>query len=200
MATLLIAWKFILKNWKLSLIIVMALLLFWFWKSNKALKIDNARVSENFSQVTQENSRILNLNRSELKNINAKWKTSFDSIREVHRIALKSVKSATIIQTQYKDTGSTKIVYKPLIKLPDSSYKISVESEQNECWSMKGFISSKDPESKLTVTEKTANNKVQALITRKRFLGFLWYKKNSEKLQVFGNCGELDVTQLNFSK
>lgn len=199
MIPLLNIWNTVKKNWKLALIVVLALLLFLFYRNNKALKIDNLRISTNFSQITQENSRILNLKRSELDQINAKWKTAFDSIREVHRIALKSVKSATIIQTQYKDTGSTKIVYKTVKKLPDSSYKIPVESE-SDCWGMKGYIQSKDPNSKFTVTEKTSNNKVQALITRKRLWGFLWYRNKYEKLRVFSDCGESDVTQINFDK
>lgn len=179
---------------------VVLLTLIGYMKANKALRIDNKRQTENLAQITQEGVRQLNLTRKEYDNLNTAWKTKLDSTIKANKIALKSVKSATIIQTQYKDTGSTKIVYKDVIKLPDSSYKLPFESDSlNTCWGVKGNILTLDPNAKIEITEKTANNSISLIVTQKRFLGFLWYKK-ATKFRGFTDCGESDITDIKFEK
>lgn len=188
-------------------IVVLAGLLAGLGKYAYDLKKDRDRFSENYAQVQKEN-KILNEKYSDRdKYFNAK----LDSVKKANKIKPKSVVSATLIEQEYKDTtkqvitsGKPQIVPKNEVKdtikqiVSKVLYKIPV-SVDGKCWSMKGEILSRDPESKFIVTEREFNNSVQALITRKRALGFLWYTKK-QTLRVFSDCGEAKVTQINYSK
>ena len=123
----------------------------------------------------------------------------YDSVLKANKIKENEVKYATIIKTVYRDTGSVKIQYKEPVKVKGELFSIPV-SYDSGCWGFKGEIRSMDKFTKLNITEKTANNNVQALITRKRVLGFLWWNTKKEKLQVFSDCGESNVTQINYNR
>ena len=166
---------------------------------NSILKKDRDRQTENIANITKENERQLVLKLEDYKALNAKWKTTLDSTLKANDIALKHVKGATIIITQYKDTGSTKIIYKDVIKLPDGSFKIPVGFD-SQCWGFKGEILSKDQSSSLKINEKTANNSIQLVVTKdKYFLGFLWKTRNAE-YKAFSDCGKVDFTKIDFVK
>jgi hypothetical protein len=142
---------------------------------------------------------VLNLERKDFERMNTKWSNKIDSVIDANKIALKSVKSATIIQTQYKDTGSFKIVYREQEKQPDLSYIIPISTD-NGCWGLKGNILTTDKDAKFKVTEGTANNSAQLIVLRKRFLGFLWYKNKTSEYRAFSDCGEVEFNQVNFVK
>jgi len=115
-----------------------------------------------------------------------------------NKIALNKVKTVTVINTEYRDTGSVKIVYRDPILKPDKSYSIPV-SYSEMCWGMSGQILTTDPKSKLQIDVRTASNSAQLLVTRKRFLGFLWWKRG-ETYKLYSDCGESDFTKINFIK
>jgi len=129
--------------------------------------------------------------------MNTSWSNKIDSLIKSNKMALKSVKSATIIQTVYKDTTIVNITQSEPQKQPDSSYFIPVTSN-NGCWGIKGYIRSEDENSTLTITERTANNSVQLLVLRKRFIGFLWYMNRKTEYKAFSDCGDATFNQINF--
>jgi Tfp pilus assembly protein PilE len=188
-------------------LIIVSLLLAGLAKYAYDLRKDRNRISENFEQVQNDN-QLLSLKYSEKdKYFNAK----LDSVQKANKIKPKQVVSATVINQTYKDTVKTKAIHgspqivpkkenKDTIKqiISKTVYKIPVSVDGN-CWKMKGQIISRDPESKLIITEKEFNNSVQALITRKRVLGFLWWGKK-QTLRVFSDCGEAKVTEIKYSK
>lgn len=191
-----------MKDIKLYLIAGLFLLsgiIFFLIHRNNDLRADRNRQTENLANITKENERQLVLKLSDYKALNAKWKTTLDSTLKANDIALNHVKGATIIITQYKDTGSTKIIYKDVIKLPDGSFKIPVGFD-SQCWGFKGEILSKDQSSSLKILEKTANNSIQLVVTKdKYFLGFLWKTRNAE-YKAFSDCGKVDFTKIDFVK
>lgn len=162
------------------------------------MKADRDRIESNLNQVTNDNA-ILNVKNGELSNIATEATEKYDSVLKANKIKENEVKYATIIKTVYRDTGSVKIVYKEPVKVKGELFSIPV-SYDSGCWGFKGEIRSMDKFTKLNITEKTANNNVQALITRKRVLGFLWWNTKKEKLQVFSDCGEANVTQINYNR
>ena len=185
-----------LKAFVLILLIASFGAIWWLWRNNNELKADNSRISENFEQKNKQVSQ-LNLTIAEYQKLDTRSKVKIDSLLEVIKKKPKDIKQATDIQVQYKDTGSTKIVYKTVIKQPDSSYLIPVSFESG-CWGFKGEISSKDQNSKLDIKEKTFNNSAQILIIKKK--KFLWWTIRKESIRAFSDCGEISVTQINFVK
>lgn len=166
---------------------------------NSILKKDRNRQTENLANITKENERQLVLKLSDYRALNTKWKTTLDSTLKANDIALKHVKGATIIITQYKDTGSTKIIYKDAVKLPDGSYRIAA-GFNSECWGFKGEILTNDPKSTVKITEKAANNSIQLVVTKnKYFLGFLW-RTHKEGFNASSDCGKIDITKIDFVK
>lgn len=177
-------------------LIVVSIALFWFWKVNKSLKIDNAMVSENFVQKDRQVSQ-LNLTVEEFKDLDTKSSKTIDSLLKVIKERPKNIKQATSIEIQYIDTGSTKIIYKEPIVQPDKSFVIPV-SFDSDCWGMKGQILSKDPGSKLEIKERIASNKAQVVVIKRK--RFLFWTIRKEQIKAFNECGEISVTQINFQK
>lgn len=162
-------------------------------------KQENRRVSENFTQVQQTN-QVLNVTLDEYRNLNLKTKLKLDSVMAANKIKPKSVKSATIIQTVYRDTGSVKIVYKTAEKQPNSPIYTIPFSSSTSCWGVKGEIKSVDPKATVNILERTAKNEAHLIVTRDRFLGFLWYIRKGENYKGFNDCGEMNFTQINIVK
>ncbi len=185
-----------LKAFLIVVLIVLSIVLYWSYRQNIALKIDNSRINENFIQKDRQVSQ-MNLTISEYESLEIKTKSRIDSLLELINRKPKDVAQATDIQIQYIDTGSTKIVYKNPVKQPDSSYLIPVSFDSG-CWGFKGEINSKDQNSKLDIKEKSFNNSAQILIIKKK--KFLWWTIRKESIRAFSDCGEISVTQINFVK
>lgn len=191
-----VALNFFKSNWKFILIVLLSLTCFWLFKAKNRIKQDRNRLSDNFEQVTQSNS-VLNTSIDELKYINTKMVAKYDSVIKANKIKPKTVKSATIIQTVYKDTTIEKIIYLPAKKQPDESFIIPIETD-NGCWGLKGEILTTDGDSKFKVTERTANNSAQLVVTKRK--KFLFWTVKPEKYQAFSDCGEINFTQINIVK
>lgn len=168
----------------------------YLWNRVDYLKYDRNRIEENFGQLTKTNS-VLNITLAEYQQIQTRDKAKLDSLLAIVKIKPRTVKGATIINTVYRDTGSTKVIYKTIVKLPDSSYKIPFSVSEN-CWGIKGNILSLDSKSKLEIIEKTAENSAQLVVTKKK--KFLFWTIRPEKYQAFSDCGEITFTQINFVK
>ena len=188
----------LLKYWKIILILLLFIAVGLTFNSVIKLRADNQRLKANQENLTALHDRELTLRRNEYRDLNTAWKDKLDSVMKDNKIKLRNVQNATVIQTVFRDTGSTKIVYKDVIQLPDKSFKIPVSVNQ-DCWGMKGFVNSTDPNSQLEITERTGLNSVQLVVIRKRFLGFLWFNGKTD-FKAFSDCGTVDVTKINFQK
>ncbi len=178
------------------LLIVATLTIGMFYRANVALKVDNARISENFVQKDKQVSQ-LNLSVDEFKELNTKASNKIDSLLKVTKLKPRDLKQATSIETQYIDTGSVHIIYLPAIEQVNKMFAIPV-SVTSLCWGMKGFITSIDTTAKLEITERTASNSTQILITKRK--KFLWWTIRKESIRAFNECGESTVTQINIVK
>ncbi|HAQ19617.1 MAG TPA: hypothetical protein DCR40_10360 [Prolixibacteraceae bacterium] len=191
---------FWIKGNLIKLLAVAVVLLFaivaYLFNQNDYLKHDRNRIEENFMQVTQTNA-VLNVTLGEYQQMQTRDKAKLDSLFAAVKIKPKTVRGATVINTVYKDTVIEKIVYLPAIQQPDKSFKIPV-STNNGCWGMKGQILSNDQNSKLEITEKTATNSHQLVVTKKK--RFLFWTIRPEKYRLFNDCGEGTFTQINFIK
>lgn len=168
------------------------------FRMNGKIKAENERHRENVENLTKQHEQELTLTRAEFDKSETWWKYKIDSLTKANKIRPKEVKSATIIQTQYIDTGSVRIVYKTPVIAPENAYLIPV-SYSDSCWGMEGVIKTKDPESKFDLTERTSKNSAQLLVTRKRVLGFLWWSKK-QSFKAYTDCGTIDFVKIEFTK
>ena len=157
---------------------------------------ENKRLNENFEQL-QKNNHVLNLNLSEFKALSGKDKEKIESLLSELKLKPKQVKEVTVVNTVYRDTGSTKIIYKEVVKQLDGSYKIPVNYD-SLCWGFKGEIQSKDSLSKFYVLEKSANNSIQLIVTKPK--KFLFWTVKKEQFKAFSKCGEINFTNIKFVK
>ena len=164
-------------------------------KLYRDMKDDRNRIATNFEQVNKENS-VLNLKAGELAKLNTEVSHKLDSVMKANKIKPKQLVSATIIKTEYKDTGSVKIVYKEPIALSDSTYRIEL-SYKDSCWGMKGVVLTKDKNTSFVLVERSAINNVQLIVTKKRFLGFLWVQPKKQRYRIFSDCGQANYTLIN---
>lgn len=161
------------------------------------LRADRNRLYENFAQTENEN-QVLKLTQKELENSNASYAIKLDSVLKANKIKPKQVKSATIINTVYKDTTITEIVYLPPRIEPKKGFLIPVQVN-GFCWGMKGEILTADSTSELRITERSSNNSAQLIVKKKLFLGFLWATKKTE-YKAYSDCGEVNFTQIDIVK
>jgi hypothetical protein len=189
--------ELIRSNYKIGLAVITVILIFSLYQSRAHWKSEAERERSNVANITKEHDRTLTLKQGEIDNINAVWKVKFDSVLKANNHSLKSIKSAMIVSLTYSVKGLTKVEYKPVVKQGEY-FRIPV-SVPEQCWGMKGYITSLDSTSKLDITERTSNNSVQRLEIKKRFLGFLWFTKKSE-FKIYTDCGESDITNVNFVK
>lgn len=188
----------LIRYWYLVVILTLATVLGVYINQNKKLRDDNTRQKENFEQINNESIQVFILKNEEYRKMNTRWRQQMDSVMADHRIKLRNVQNATVINTVYRDTGTTKVIYKDVIQLPDRSYRIPIESN-TDCWGLKGYINSLDQNSQLEITERTANDLIHIFVLRKRFLGFLWHTKKTE-YKAYGQCGDLKVTSVSFTR
>jgi hypothetical protein len=193
----LITWFFSdLKRVLFFAVLILIAALLWSFDARIKLKKDNDRVSENFAQVTKEN-QVLNLSVEEYKQLDTENRYKLDSLLKVIKLKPKYIKGATIINTEYKDTGTTKIVYKTIEKLPSGRFSIPFESS-TDCWGVKAAIISADPTSTVNIKERTTNNSIQLLVIKRK--KFLFWTVRKEEFKAFSDCGEVTFTQINFVK
>ena len=190
--------NFLLKNWKVVLItLILGLLLFFangYFKRGKTVD----RIESNFANITKDNA-VLNVTLKEYKTIKTKDTEKIDSLLKAVKIKPKFVQGATVINTVYKDTGSVKVIYKDVIKLPDGSYKIPFNFD-SQCWGIKAEILSKDQSSTLNILERKASNSAQLIVTKdKYFLGFLWRTRKAS-FNGYSDCGKINFTSIEFVK
>ncbi|MBV5348909.1 hypothetical protein JZU61_04535 [bacterium] len=185
---------------KIMLIVIIVLLiafsgLGYLYRENLA---EVRRQTSNVENLVKKHNQELSLTREEWRNSDTKWSHKLDSLLKAQKIALNKVKDATVVDIQYRDTGSVKIFYLDPVLKPDKSYSIPV-SYFDSCWGMSGQILSADRNSKLQIDVRRADNSIQLLVTRSRFLGFLWWKKG-ETFKAYSDCGEVTFTKINFIK
>lgn len=176
------------------LVMVSGVLLYLYKKNLYEAK----RQTVNVENLVKKHNQELILTREEYQQAENSWKLKIDSLLKANKIALNKVKVVTVVNTEYRDTGSVKVVYKEPVQKPDKSYSIPV-SYNEPCWGIAGQILTTDKMAKLQIDLRRADNSIQLLVTRKRFLGFLWWRKE-EKFKAYSDCGEVNFTKITFVK
>ena len=190
--------NFILKNWKIALIIILALGFSLAVSTCKKNGSEADRQKANVANITKDNS-VLNLTVDEYKTIKTKDTEKIDSLFKVLKLKPKFIKGATVINTVYLDTAKAKIIYKDVVKLPDGSWKIPFNFD-SQCWGIKAEILSKDQGSTLNILERKASNSAQLIVTKdKYFLGFLWRTRKAS-FNAYSDCGKINFTDIEFVK
>lgn len=164
----------------------------------KKSRDESKRQTANVENLIKAKNQELSLTRQEFSKSETQWKVKIDSLIKREKITLNRVKTITITNTVYRDTGRVKIVYKEPIQKPDKSYSIPISYTQS-CWGICGQILTVDKNAKLQIDIRTASNSAQLLVTRKRFLGFLWWKRD-EQFRAYSDCGDITFTKINFVK
>jgi len=195
------------KTFLILTLIASSVVIYWLWQEKTALKIDNARISENFEQKDKQISQ-MNLTIGEYERLQMKSKTTIDSLLKVIDKKPKDLKEATVVEESFKDTNSIEPKYsKPEIQKQDNKESLALTkpiytipvSLDSDCWGMKGVIKSTDPEAKLFIKERTFINSIQLLVVKKK--KFLWWTTRKEQFKAFSDCQkELKVTRINFVK
>ena len=185
-----------MNKYLIGLIAILAVAIAILFGQYQTQKEKAERQTQNMENITKDNA-VLSLTVSEYGKIHTRDTEKLDSVLKANKIKPRQLKGATIINIQYRDTGSTKIVYKDAIRLPDNSYKIPAGFD-SQCWGFKGEILSKDPGSTLNITEKKASPSAQLVVVKeKRFL--FWVTKKSE-YKAFSDCGSITFTDIKFVK
>ena len=184
--------------WLIIACLALASTVTYLYKSNQSLRQDNKRQSENFEQLNSEN-KVLNLTLGEYKVLANKDKRKLDSLLKTINESPKHLKSATIFNTEYKDTTIIEPIYLTAEKQSNSaSFTIPIEVNES-CWGIKGKIISSDPNSRLKITERTASNSNQLLVFKAK--RFLFIKIRKERYEAYSDCGDtIKFTQINIVK
>ena len=190
--------SFLLKNWKIALIIILAIGFSLSVSTCKKNRYEADRQKENVANITKDNS-VLSLTVDEYKSIKTKDTEKIDSLLKVLKLKPKFIQDATVINTVYRDTGSVKVIYKDVVKSPDGSFKVPFNFD-SQCWGIKAEILSKDQGSTLNIIERKASNSAQLIVTKdKYFLGFLWRTRKAD-FRAYSDCGNINFTKIEFIK
>lgn len=187
-----------MRNIVIALIIALIITASSLYILYRNASIEAKRQTENVANLIKEKDQILKITREEFEKSEAKWKCKIDSVIKAEGIKLNQVKSATVIQTVYRDTGRVNIIYQTPVAISDSLYFVQI-SYHDKCWGVAGTIKSSDKNAQLHITERSASNSAQLIVTRKRFLGFLWWQKG-EQFRAYSDCGEVEFTNVTFVK
>lgn len=202
----------LLKYWKPILFIILIVALGWLIRDNIAQRKENKRQATNLVQLNTDHQRDLVLTRKEAKTLaDESWQHRIDSTAKANGFKPRSIAGATVIQISNRDTGKTDVIHGTPVIIPPKEiakkdtgkidqmipmYQIPV-SVDKKCWGMKGVIVTTDPKAQLSIMETNAPNGIDILLVRKRFLGFLWFTKET-KVHAYADCGELDITNVTY--
>ena len=179
----------------ITVLVLSVLILGYLYKNSK----DEAhRQTANVENLVKLHNQELILTRNEFSHVEAKWKAKVDSLVKALHLKINNVKTVTIINTEYRDTGSVIVVMKEPVLKPDKTFSVPF-TYKDKCWGVAGQILTTDKNSKVRIDTKTFDNSSQLLVTRKRFLGFLWWKKD-EVFKAYTDCGEITFTKITFVK
>lgn len=195
------------KNIRLILLIVLAV---WFYKDYEFQKSENIRQSENASQLrkidslkyasqtltTAEITDYLNYDNKDLLN-----KLKADKIK-LNRI--ESIVSQTL---KYRDTTKKELDVSKIVDAIKSNIPATTPFvDSTKCQTNKGYVEFKNDSLKIVFTEKTFNNKTDAVAywqrrewklfgIKTRFLG----KKEFTAVN-YSNCGEVQTMKIEKKK
>jgi hypothetical protein len=194
-----IAKAFLFRKWVVFIIIGAALLagaLAYSVSRTNKWKGNSERLMENLSNIDKAN-KVLTLNVKEWKSLSGEYKNRADSAIRAEKLRTRQVEQVTLIKTEYRDTGSVKIVYRDAVQQPDGRFTVPV-SYDSVCWGFKGKITSIDPAPVFDLTERRSSNSTSLIVTRPKYFLFIRIKKAEYRLKT--DCGEGNFTKIDFVK
>lgn len=185
-----------------------------FYASWKHEKKERKRQESNVEQLTKsvDQSNInIELSRKEFAEMQTAWKIRFDSVLEASGKKLSQVREYYELEISYRDSvnkaakmgdakpiDEKKIANTQIKPIGKTLYSIPF-SQIDSCMWVKGNVTSTDPRSKVTITDKGYDNSGYLIALRSQFLGFLWWKRPTEYIAV-SKCGETKYRHVKFEK
>lgn len=197
-------------NIKIIAIILLALVAMWFYKDYQYQKAENIRQTENASQLRKADSLRFTsqtLTSQEIKDYLQYSNPDLEKKLKADNIKLNRIESIISQTLRYKDTVKSTIDMTPLLE----AIKVKVPTktpfiDTTKCLTNKGYIEYKNDSLRVVFTEKTFNNKGDAVAYWERrqwkFLGiktrFLGKKQFTAK--NYNECGESTVMKIEKKK
>lgn len=197
-------------NLKIIVIILLALAVMWFYKDYQYQKAENIRQTENASQLRKIDSLRFTsqiLTQQEIKDYLQYSNPDLEKKLKADNIKLNRIESIISQTLRYKDTTKSTIDMTPLleaikVKVPTKTLFI----DTTKCLTNKGYVEYKNDSLKVVFTEKTFNNKGDAVAYWERrqwsFLGiktrFLGKKQFTAK--NYNECGESTIMKIEKKK
>lgn len=197
-------------NLKIIAIILLALAVMWFYKDYQYQKAENIRQTENASQLRKADSLKFTsqiLTQQEIKDYLQYSNPDLEKKLKADNIKLNRIESIISQTLRYKDTTKSTIDMTPLleairVKVPTKTPFI----DTTKCLTNKGYVEYKNDSLKVVFTEKTFNNKGDAVAYWERkqwkFLGiktrFLGKKQFTAK--NYNECGESTIMKIEKKK
>jgi len=190
----------LIKNIKTIAIIVLFMAVVWFYKDYQYQKIENARQSENATQLRKSDSLRFTsqiLTSQEIQDYLQYQNKELQQKLETDKINTNRIVSIVSSNLKYKDntiktTDLNNIANAIKINIPTSTPII----DSTKCLTIKGIIEFKNDSLKLKITERIFNNKIDAVAYWERkqwsFLGIKtrFLGKKQFTAVNYSDCGE----------
>lgn len=191
-----------LTPWLIIALLIAGGTITWLKKQNKELKDtivimkhEAEEASASFASVNWFNATTITVMKNQWAEKDKRLQTKLDSLVKVNH--LKALVSATVIDTEYKDTNRVQAVTEaPILK--DANIYIVPVSYDNGCWGMKGEILTSDKGARLDITERKAVNSIQMVVVKER--KFLFWTTRKAQYQIYSDCGDPIVTEIKYVK
>lgn len=197
-------------NLKIIAIILLALAVMWFYKDYQYQKAENIRQTENASQLRKADSLKFTsqiLTQQEIKDYLQYSNPDLEKKLKADNIKLNRIESIISQTLRYKDTTKSTIDMTPLLE----AIRVKVPTktpftDTTKCLTNKGYVEYKNDSLRVVFTEKTFNNKGDAVAYWERkqwkFLGiktrFLGKKQFTAK--NYNECGESTIMKIEKKK
>lgn len=199
-----------IQDIKTLLIVISIGIAIWFYKDYQFQKAENIRQTENANQLRKSDSLRFasqNLTSQEIQDYLTYSNPELKKKLDENNIKLNRIQSIVSQTLNYRDTDKSEIDISKLLE--SINKKIPAKTpfiDSTKCQTNKGFVEYKNDSLKVVFTEKTFNNKTDAVAYWERrewnFLGvktrFLGKKQFTAK--VYDDCGESTIMKIEKKK
>lgn len=180
------------------------------WKYEKSERIRQERNVVQLTKSVDQSNMDLNLSRKEFSKMKTESTNRIDSVIKANNLKLSQVTEFYTLEIAYRDSVAKMAqmgVAEPIkpntsMNVPESiggsktAFKIGF-SQSDPCMFISGNVFTTDPSAKVQITEKGFKVIGDLFATRKRVLGFLWWKKPTDYVSV-SSCGTVKYQHIKF--
>jgi len=200
----------ILKNLRTLFIVALALLATWFYKDYEFQKSENIRQSENAAQLRKSDSLRFTsqvLTKDEIKDYLQYDNKDLGSKLTADKINYNRIESIVSQTLKYRDTAKKSYDVTAIVDAIKKNVPTKTPFEDTtKCQTNKGYVEFKNDSLKVIFTEKTFNNKTDAVAYWQRrewkLLGFKtrFLGKKEFTAKNYSNCGESKIMKIEKKK